>query len=125
MVGLILAIALGQFLFLRLRSTWINYWLLRDAQKGTAIVTKELWSGHNAVGYRYVVDQKQYSGHSGRNWQDKSYSKVQVGEESVVYFSASHPWLSLLYMPRAVLEGLPVIIIVLIVEAFEIGRAHV
>jgi len=93
---------------------------LRDAQKGTAIVTKELWSGHNAVGYRYVVDQKQYSGHSGRNWQDKSYSKVQVGEESVVYFSASHPWLSLLYMPRAVLEGLPVIIIVLIVEAFAV-----
>ena len=116
-----MAIALGQFLLLRVRSAYTNYWLLRDAQNGTAIVTKDLWSGHNAVGYKYVVDQKQYSGHSGRNWQDQKYSKVQVGEESVVYFSTSHPWLSLLYMPRAVLEGLPVIIIVVVLEAFAVG----
>ena len=55
LVGLILAIALGQFLSLRVRSAWTNYWLLRDAQKGTAVVTKELWSGHNAVGYKYAL----------------------------------------------------------------------
>ncbi len=76
------------------------------------MVTKEM--SHNAVGYQYVVDQKQYSGRSGRNWKDQK--KVQVGEESVVYYSASHPWLSLLYMPQVVLEGLPVILIVLILE---------
>jgi hypothetical protein len=70
------------------------------------------------VGYEYVVDQKHYSGRSGRNWKDQK--EVQVGEESVVYFSASHPWLSLLYMPQTVLEGLPVIIIVLVLEAFAV-----
>jgi len=118
LVGLILALALGQFLFLRVRSAWTNYWLLQDAHEGTAIVTKDLWSGHNAVGYEYVVDQKHYSGHSGRNSMDQK--KVQVGEETVVYFSASHPWLSLLYMPQAVLKGLPAIIIVLVLEVFAI-----
>ena len=120
LAGLVLAMVMGQFLFLRVRSTWTNYWLPTDARKGTAIVTKELWSGHNAVGYEYVVAQKQYRGHSGRNWQDQKYSNVQVGEESVVYFSASHPWLSRLYMPRAVLEGLPVIIVVFILELFAV-----
>ncbi len=69
LAALVLALALGQFLFLRVRSAWSNYWLLTDAQKGTAVVTKELWSGHNAVGYRYVVDQRQYTGHDARNWQ--------------------------------------------------------
>lgn len=118
LTALILAIALGQFLYLRVRSAWTNYWLLSDAKQGTAIVTKELWSGHDAVGYEYVVDQKQYSGHSGRNWRDQK--KVQVGEEAVVYFSASHPWLSLLYMPRGVLEGLPVVIIALALEVFAV-----
>lgn len=118
LTGLVLALALGQFLFLRVRSTWTNYWLLSDARHGTAIVTKELWSGHNAVGYKYVVDQKQYSGHSGRNWKEKK--EAQVGDETVVYFSASHPWLSLLYMPQGVLDGLPVIIIVLVIEMFAV-----
>jgi hypothetical protein len=84
--GLILAIVLGQFLYLRARSAWTNYWLLNDAQKGTAIVTKELWFGHNAVGYRYVVDHSQYTGRGGRNSQERRYSKVKVGEESVVLF---------------------------------------
>lgn len=120
LVGLVLALALGLFLFLQVLSAWTNYWLLKDAKRGTAIVTKELWSGHNAVGYKYVVDQREYSGQSARNWQEQNYSKVQVGEESVVYFSASHPWLSLLYMPRAVLEGLPVIIVALVFELFAV-----
>jgi hypothetical protein len=118
--GLILAIVLGQFLYLRARSAWTNSWLLNDAQKGTAIITRELWSGHNAVGYRYVVDQSQYSGRSGRTWQDPKYSKVKVGEESVVFFSASHPWLSRLYMPQSVLEGVPVILIGFVLEAFAV-----
>src|SRR4051794_13400096 len=120
LAGLVLALVLGQFLFLRARSGWTNYWLLTDARKGTAIVTKELWSGHNAVGYQYDVDHRQYHGQSGRNWQDQKYSTVQVGEESVVFFSASHPWLSLLYMPRGVLEGLPVILIVVVFELFAV-----
>lgn len=120
LTGLILAIALGQFLYVWTRSAWINYWLLEDAQKGSAIVTKELWSGHNMVIYRYFVDQREYTGKSARNSDDKNYSKAQIGEESVVYFSTSHPWLSLLYMPRRIWEGLPVTIIVLILESMAL-----
>ena len=118
LTALVLAMALGQFLYLRAESAWTNYWLLTDARQGTALVTNERWSGHGAVGYKYVVDQKQFTGHSGRNWKDPK--RVEVGEETVVYFSASHPWLSLLYMPRGMLEGLPVILIVLVIEVFAL-----
>ncbi|HTS18345.1 MAG TPA: hypothetical protein VMP11_12280 [Verrucomicrobiae bacterium] len=66
------------------------------------------------------MDQKEYTGHSRRNRQDKKYANVQVGETSVVYFSASHPWLSRLSMPQAVLEGLPAILLVLVLEIFAV-----
>jgi len=114
------AIGLGYFFFLQARIAWTNYWLLKDAQQGMAVVTKELWSGHNEVGYRYAVGQHEYTGRSYRNWQDSKYSNVQVGGESVVYFSASHPWLSLLYKPRAVVEGLPVLVVAFFVELIAV-----
>jgi hypothetical protein len=120
LAALIIAILLGHFLYLRARSAWVNYWLLKDAHQGIATVTEELWSGHKVVGYNYIVNQKDYTGRSRRNRQDKKYGNVQVGETSVVYFSASHPWLSLLYMPQAVLEGLPVILLVLALETFAV-----
>ena len=63
--------ALGQFLYLRVREAWTSYWLLRDAQKGIALVTKEWWSGHSAVGYKYVVDGREYTSHGGRNWEKR------------------------------------------------------
>jgi hypothetical protein len=118
LTGLVIALALSQFVFLRARSAWTNHWLLRDAQQGSALVTKEHWGGHDVVCYNYKVGQKEYSGHSGRNWKDEK--RVQVGQRTVVFFSASHPWLSLLYVPRGVLEGLPVILIVLVLEAFAV-----
>ena len=118
LTAFVLAVGLGQFLWLQARSAWTNYWLLEDARKGTATVTNELWSGHNAVGYSYTVDQKQYVGRSGRNW--KAPNKVQIGEQADVYFSASRPWLSRLYIPEAVVEGLPGILIALLLEAFAL-----
>ena len=117
LTGLVLALVLGQFLFLRARSAWRDYWLLRDAREGSALVTKDRLS-HDVVDYVYAVDQKEFSGHSGRNWKDQK--KVEVGEKTVVYFSASHPWLSLLYMPEGVLEGLPFILVALVFEVFAV-----
>lgn len=66
--------------------------------------------------YRYSVNGKNYSGVCGRNWQDPKYSGVEAGEESIVYYSASHPWISCLRKPRTVIEGLPVILIALFLE---------
>jgi len=117
--GLIIALALGDFLFLQARSAWTNYWLLTDGRQGTAIVTHELWSGHNGVGYKYVVAEKEYSGRSGRNSSEK-YNHVQPGEESIVFFSASHPWLSSLNKPEYVAPGWPVILIVVAFEVFAL-----
>jgi len=118
--GLVIAMALGDFLYLRGQEAWTNYWLLTDGQQGIATVTSELWSGHNAVEYNYIVNRADYTGKSGRNWQDPKYGNVQIGGKSVVFFSASHPWLSQLNKPRTLIEGLPVVIIVLVLEAFAI-----
>jgi hypothetical protein len=120
LIGLIIAIVLGDFLFGWAREAWTNYWLLKDGQQGMAVVTHELWSGHNAVGYKYTVNQNEYTGKSGRNWQEEKYSNVQVGDKSVVYFSLSHPWLSLLYKPRMLVEGWPVVLIALFFELFAV-----
>src|SRR5438093_211943 len=93
LVGLILAIALGQFLFLRLRSAWINYWLLRDAQKGTAIVTKELWSGHNAVISAMQINPM--SPERGSIW---TFNKRTIGRRIKVGRNERHA--ASLYTPR-------------------------
>jgi hypothetical protein len=118
--GLIIVLFLGDFLYLRVQEAWTNYWLLTDGQQGMATITNELWSGHNGVGYIYTVNLTEYHGKGGRNWPDARYSNVQIGGKSVVYFSSSHPWLSQLNMPRALVGGLPVVIIVLVLEAFAI-----
>ena len=95
------------------QETWSNYWLVKDGQAGTAIVTKEVWTGHNVVRYSYQVNQREYTGQDFRSWQDPNYAHVLVGERSPVYFSSSHPWLSALNRPRSVMiEGLPVIVLV-------------
>jgi hypothetical protein len=107
---LIFVIPLACWLFLQARSSWRNYWLLKDGQPGMAVVTKEYWGGHGQVIYRYVVNQQEFTGISKRNWQEEKYKSVRPGEEAVVYFSASHPWLSLLYKPDVIVEILPALI---------------
>jgi hypothetical protein len=121
LVGSIVAVILGAFLFGWVKSTWRNYWLLGDCQEGMAVVTKESWAGHNTVVYRYTVNKKEYFGSSMRNWRQPKYSKVRAGDQSLVYFSASHPWLSLLYKPQTVVEGLPVLLIALLLELCAIA----
>jgi hypothetical protein len=118
--GLIVAVFLGYFLVGTALYSWTSYWILKDGQAGTAIITKDLWSGHNAVGYRYKVNNREYTGKDRRNWQDARYRNALVGQESIVYFSTSHPWLSGLNRPRTGLEGLPVVLIALILGVFAV-----
>jgi hypothetical protein len=73
------------------------YWLKKDAKRGVAIITKE--RQHGMVDYRYTVDRHDYTGESHRNYEEEKYRNVHPGEESLVYFSASHPWLSSLETP--------------------------
>jgi len=116
LAGLVLATALGYFLFGWARTAWINYWLLTDSREGMAAVTKMHWGGHGRVVYQYIANGKKYTGASSRNWQDLRYREVKPGGESIVYYSASHPWISQLYKPRAIVEGWPVLLIVLPLE---------
>jgi hypothetical protein len=116
--SLIVATALAAMLVSAARQSWMHYWLLQDGRQGMAMVTSEVWSGHNAVNYKYVGNHKEFAGASARNWKEEKYRNVRVGEESVVFFSASHPWLSALSMPDGVITGLPGLIVALLMEFF-------
>jgi hypothetical protein len=111
--ALFFALVIGYgFIILPAQYTWTNYWLTKDGQQGMAVVTKVLWTGHNGVAYRYRVNQKEYTGAGGRSWQDAKYRLVMPGDQTIVYFSSSHPWLSRLNRPRtAMIEGLPVLLL--------------
>ena len=107
---LVLLIPLGWWLFGQARSSWRAYWILNDCQQGKAVLTKEFWGGHGRFVYRYIVNEKQYAGVSSRDWKDAKYKNAEIGEEAVVYYSASHPWLSLLYKPEGFIDVLPALI---------------
>lgn len=94
------------------RELWLNYWLIRDGQQGVAVITKAHWAGHGVFIYRYCVNQKTYTGQDHRSYRNPKYANVMAGEETVVYFSSSHPWLSAINMPQGVMfGGLPVVLL--------------
>jgi len=102
-----------------IQGLWRDHWLVKDGQQGMAVITKEHWGGHGVVVYHYRVGQKVYSGQDHRSWQNPKYAHVMAGENTVVYFSSSHPWLSAINLPRnVVIEGLPVM---LLAWFFEVG----
>ena len=100
---LVVALVLGWILIVCITETWGEYWLLKDAQEGTAVVIARLPSGRQSrdhrVAYSYAVNGKTYKGQSGRNYEER-YQREQPGEKSVVYYSASHPWISSLSRPQ-------------------------
>jgi hypothetical protein len=118
-----LALLLGyHFVVEPARQVWQYYWLVKDGQQGVAVITKEHWSGHDIVVYRYRVAQREYTGQDFRSYQDPRYARVMPGEKSVVYYSSSHPWLSAINRPRAVVvEGLPVVLLVWVIDVLLIG----
>jgi len=62
--GALLAMALCMPLFFLAQDWWSNYWILKDGQTGTALVTGSFWGGHGNMNYLYTVNEKQYTGHS-------------------------------------------------------------
>jgi hypothetical protein len=95
---LVFVFILGRAIFGFLEGERIGYWLKRDAQQGMATIAKE--RQHGVVDYKYSVDGQNYTGISQRNWDIEKYRYVGVGQESIVYYSSSHPWLSSLETPQ-------------------------
>ena len=115
----LLALLMGYFwVFQPISGLWVQHWLVKDGTPGMAIVTKEHWAGHNAVVYQYRVGQRVYTGQGRRSLHNSKYANVMPGEKTIVYFSASHPWLSAIDLPSFVtIPGLPVALLVWVFEA--------
>ena len=109
----LLALLLGYYFVIGpARELWLNYWLIRDGQQSVAVITHAHWAGHNVFVYRYRVNQTTYKGQDHRSYQNPKYANVLPGQETVVYFSTSHPWLSAINMPPVVMfGGLPVVLV--------------
>lgn len=75
-----------------------SYFLTKDAKEATAVLTEQ--RQHGVFRYKYSVAGHEYSGASQRNWEQEKYRNVEVGNESVVFYSASHPWISSLETPQ-------------------------
>ena len=112
-----LALLLGKIFVLdQAQAWWTKHWILKDWQEGMAVVTDV--RSHDSVAYRYVVNLKEFTGSDFRSWQDPRYAHVGIGEHTIVYFSTSHPWLSLINRPRSeVPEGLPLLMLVWFIAA--------
>ena len=119
--GALLTIVLCIPLSFLVQEWWLNYWILKDGQTGTALVTGYSWGGHGHVDYLYAVDQKEYTGRGRRDWRDARYSGVGPGQHCPVYFSASHPWLSALYRPDTVPVALPVGLLILLLQSCAVA----
>ncbi|HYL86392.1 MAG TPA: hypothetical protein VE263_19365 [Candidatus Angelobacter sp.] len=130
-MALVPALLLGYFFVVsQAQLAWKNYWLVKDGQQGTAVVTRVLWTGHRGVAYQYRANQVEYTGADAVSRDHPRavpfsrgdlYPAAVAGENLAVYFSASHPWLSRLNRPRSmIIEGLPVLLLVWALEALLI-----
>lgn len=97
------------FIFKISYEMWTEYWLSIDAKQTTALVTKVRGQG---VYYNYDINGKEYYNHSQRNWEHD----VSEGQESAVFYSSSHPWLSSVTTPEFQPLGIIVILISLVAE---------
>jgi Protein of unknown function (DUF3592) len=117
--GLVVATFLGTLLVGGARVGWANYWLLNDGRQTNAIVASvtSTWSSRSKdvqVDYHYWVDRKEYSGSVVKNRHNPPYGSVHAGESMTVYVSFSHPWLSSIEQPQAVIVGGPFMLLALL-----------
>jgi hypothetical protein len=76
-----------------------SYLLANDTKQTMAVLTEK--QQHGVYSYKYSVADREYSGASQRNWESEKYRNVEVGERAVVFYSASHPWISSLEEPQS------------------------
>jgi len=112
----VLSVVLGYFFVVQpVELSWMEYWLLKDGQQGTGIVTGVSWTGHGGIAYQYHANQVEYTGVDAVRGYNHGHGDMSppavAGQHLVVYFSASHPWLSRLNRPSGwVPYGLPLLV---------------
>jgi hypothetical protein len=92
----------GYLLFLCVYFVPVDYWIVKDGAKTTALITNDHpWTGHGDVVYSYTVDGQQYTETGSPDWEKP---RPKAGDKCTVYYSVSHPWLSLLRRPKVLVE---------------------
>jgi hypothetical protein len=89
---LIPALVAGVFIFQIGRDVWRHHWLVSDAAPTRALITNKHSRG--VVDYQYTVDEREYAASIRTHWDVEKFARARIGEESVAFYSTSHPWLS-------------------------------
>jgi len=113
-IVLIPMILLGRELFHAARGAWANHWLTKDGKPVSAVVTEA--HDKRVYDYRYVVDGKEYSGYSARDWEDEKVHKLAVGEQTSVVISESHPGFSAFKSRQIDWVAFPIIAMMILFE---------
>lgn len=92
-----------------IRHAWIDYWLLKDGQPGSAVVTAN--GAHGDRSYTYSVEQHRYTGHDRH---PLNQAEPMLPYQTSVFFSVSHPWISGLRPGEIRVGELPLFLMVLI-----------
>jgi hypothetical protein len=98
-VAVIFVVFLGFILFSQLQYLPTDYWILTDGAETTALVTGKDFFWGKSVAYSYTVAGQEYTGKEVPKW-----PYPEVGDQCMVYYSVSHPWLSLLIKPKSLLD---------------------
>ena len=97
-----------------------NYWLLNDCEKSKAYIIGASRRGHAVYNYKYTIENQEFSGASRRNYKDEKSKNAGTGDSVAVYYSKSHPWISSLYKPDALIVGLPFFAVIIIMQLFAL-----
>ena len=115
-------------LYFVLVSAYGDYWLTKDGSRVIGVVTADRLNHHSMIDYTYTAENKEYTGSSVRDWNNKEYTDLRIGRPVPLYYSASHPSISTAIPPRfAILEylfwSLIIPFVILIVMLFS-GLRH-
>ncbi len=104
----------GSFIFGLLRANWTHYWLTQDPVQATALITGE--RSHGVVDYEYNAGPMKFTGRSQRNQDQEKYRTARIGQESIVYYSRSHPSYSSLETPIFPVPGSIILLVAIPIE---------
>src|SRR2546423_6583328 len=115
-IVLIPMILFGNQIRFYLQSFWTDHWLRKDGTPTQAVITEV--HPKRVFNYHYNVDGKRYLGTSSRAWEEEKAHPLRIGDETTVFFSGSHPWLSSMQTVRVAWVTFPLVVLLLLLEAF-------
>jgi hypothetical protein len=119
-------LALGRFLLLipilcfgvliygNFPRAWKAFWLIKDSKGTLGTITRTY--PKRIFDYQYTADGKIYAGRDDRNLASEQFRKLRVGDNTLVFFSSSHPSFSTFEVRKSRIQVMPYFCLLLLLE---------